>query len=321
MSERGPRLQWPGGGLSKIDVQQQWATLRPVFLEAMRAHQLPAEQADRLVDVYLNLAAWVLRQKRGGTLTVGINGAQGAGKSTLCSFLALVLEHVYRQRVAGFSIDDLYKTRAERERLAHEVHPLFITRGPPGTHDIDLGLNTLTRLHTATADSHTPMPAFDKAADDRRPRADWPMFTGRPDIIIVEGWCVGIPPEPEANLRLPMNALEAEADRDGHWRQTINRALTESYPALFRQLDRLIFLKVPDMNRVFEWRGLQEQKLVASFGTGPDRRMDETALRRFIMHYERLTRHALATLPGLADLTLELDASHAVARVLEKPVG
>jgi D-glycerate 3-kinase len=31
--------------------------------------------------------------------------------------------------------------------------------------------------------------------------------------------------------------------------------------------------------------------------------MDQTALARFMAHYERLTRHALATLPARADLT------------------
>jgi D-glycerate 3-kinase len=47
--------------------------------------------------------------------------------------------------------------------------------------------------------------------------------------------------------------------------------------------------------------------------TGPlssSKIMDTSAIQRFVMHFERLTRWNLEELPSLADMTLELDRSH-----------
>src|SRR5690606_6064425 len=87
---------------------------------------------------------------------IGISGAQGSGKTTLARAAAGALG------CAHLSLDDVYLTRAERERMAHEVHPLFITRGPPGTHDLDLLAATFAALGAAGPDNTTALPAFDK---------------------------------------------------------------------------------------------------------------------------------------------------------------
>jgi D-glycerate 3-kinase len=302
-------LTWPAGLLDPASFTRQWTLIRPAFLAALQRHRIPAARAEELARVYLPLAAWIAAQKQDGPLIVGINGAQGSGKSTLCDFLRLILEQSHSQRVAVLSIDDLYLTRAERQTLAKEVHPLLMTRGVPGTHDVELGLATLERLRTATGTDLTPLPAFDKATDDRRPTADWPVFRGRPDILLFEGWCVGSSPRPEATLREPVNALERDEDVDGRWRHFVNRQLETDYRRLFAELDRLIFLRVPDMDRVLEWRTLQEQKLATTAPAG-GHIMDAAAIRRFVMHYERLTRHNLANLPDRADVTLSLNDEH-----------
>lgn len=309
MSHDDSGLTWPEGLLDSADFARQWTLIRPAFLTALQNHRISEASAATLARVYLPLAAWVLRQKGERPLLLGINGSQGSGKSTLCDFLRLILEQCHGQRVAVLSVDDLYLTRAERQALAREVHPLLITRGVPGTHDVELGLTTLNRLRGAMPTNLTALPAFDKAADDRRPAGDWPVFRGRPDIILFEGWCVGTTPQPEAALREPVNALERDEDADGRWRRFVNRRLETDYRRLFAGLDRLIFLRVPGMDRVPEWRTLQEQKLAANAGAGRHV-MDAAAIRRFVMHYERLTRHALANLPTRADLTLSIKDDH-----------
>ena len=81
----------------------------------------------------------------GHPLVLGICGAQGSGKSTLAEALAERLERD-GLACAVLSLDDLYLTRAERERLARGVHPLLATRGPPGTHDTSLGIAVLDAL-------------------------------------------------------------------------------------------------------------------------------------------------------------------------------
>jgi alanine-glyoxylate transaminase/serine-glyoxylate transaminase/serine-pyruvate transaminase len=309
---------WPAeaGILTAEDYAALWERLRPAFLDRMHMHRIEESAAEELASVYLPLAAWVRRQKGDATLVLGVNGAQGSGKSTLCDFLRLVLGEAYGYRVAGFSIDDIYKTRAERERLAREIHPLLITRGVPGTHDVNLGLATLRALKSATPHTLTPLPVFDKARDDRKPSLEWPQFRGRPDVIIFEGWCVGTTPQADEALARPINELEQNEDTDGAWRQYVNARLQGEYAELFGTLDRLIMLKVPGMESVFEWRKLQERKLAEALeADGEHRLMDDAALRRFIMHYERLTRHNLEDMPDRADLTLYLDENHRFTRL------
>ena len=63
------------------------------------------------------------------------------------------------------------------------------------------------------------------------------------------------------------------------------------------------------MDRVLEWRSLQEEKLAAIAGNARHV-MSPQAIQRFVMHYERLTRHSLNELPNRADLTLFLDENN-----------
>lgn len=305
---------WPSGQapLTLSAYLQLAERIRPAFLAKMREAKIPQHLADDLCRVYLPLAAWVHAQKQPGRpFVLGVNGAQGSGKSTLCDFLQLILREAYDYKVAGFSIDDIYKTHAERQQLSGEVHPLLATRGVPGTHDVKLGLNTLHALTSQVA-GRVAIPCFDKALDDRQPEQRWPIFEPPADVVIFEGWCVGAIAQPESALAEPINALERDEDSDGVWRRYVNQQLAGSYAELFAQFDRLVMLKVPSMESVFEWRSLQEQKLAEKTpATGAKHRlMDAAALQRFIMHYERLTRYMLQEMPDRADLTLYLDEDH-----------
>ena len=310
------RLDWPDGLLAAGDFEQQWRQLRPSFEALMRHHRLPESMVTSYGSVVLHLAAWVMREKVGiKTYVLGINGAQGSGKSTLAAFLALALGEIHHQQVAVFSIDDLYKTRAGREQLGRDIHPLLVTRGVPGTHDVSMGLDLIRSLKAADDSTITPLPAFSKAMDDRTEPSTWPRFQGRPDVILFEGWCVGSPPQNEQDLITPINRLERDEDRDGRWRHHVNAQLEGNYKALFAELDGLLMLKVPDMSRVVEWRTQQERQLAAQ-STSTDRRlMGSAALERFIMHYERITRHNLTQLPQIADVVLNLNEEHGFSAV------
>lgn len=236
-------------------------------------------------------------------LVVGICGAQGSGKSTLCGGVAGRLRQA-GLAVAVLSLDDLYLTRGERERLARDRHPLFRTRGVPGTHDVALGLAVLDGLGR---EGEVLIPRFDKAADDRSPPATWERQRGPADIVLFEGWCVGARPQDAHALAEPVNALEAEEDRDGAWRHAFNAALAGEYQRLFARIDMLVLLAAPDFAFVRRWRGEAEAALRAG-GSGPAT-MDDAALDRFVSHYERLTRHILAEMPARADLVIRLDAA------------
>lgn len=255
----------------------------------------------RVVDSYWRpLSEEIAVRAMEGPVVVGINGAQGSGKSTMCQFLeVLLVEH--NQRAATLSIDDLYMTKAERERLAREVHPLLATRGVPGTHDPALGLAVIEDFR---AGRDLKLPRFDKAVDDRRPEPEW--VKGPLQVLLFEGWCLGAQPQDEAALAEPVNALEAEEDPDLVWRRYVNRALHEDYAPLFAELDMLVMLKVPDFAAVRRNRALQEDKLRARDPGAPGL-MDAAALTRFLDHDERLTLHMFEQMPARADLVIEVD--------------
>ncbi len=245
-------------------------------------------------------------------LVVGINGAQGAGKSTLAQSLQTQLADPHQLRAVIFSLDDLYLPRAERERLARQLHPLLLTRGVPGTHDVELGVRMLEGLKSLQRGAVLHCPRFIKAVDDRAPESEWGTVEGPVDVILFEGWCVGTPPQTEDELREPVNELETREDPDGRWRRYVNDRLATVYPRLFGQIARLVFLKVPDFQSVFRWRLQQEADNVKAVTSGAVRGMHPEELRRFIQHYERLMRHALYTLPERADVVLELGPEHEI---------
>lgn len=239
----------------------------------------------------------------GERMTVlGICGAQGSGKSTLAR---VVMDRCARQGIAAatLSLDDLYLPRAARQRLARDVHPLFATRGVPGTHDVALGLDVLAALARGKA---AALPRFSKAADDRLPRSDWRRAPPDCRLLLFEGWCVGARPQAQEALQSPANALEAQEDADGIWRRHVNAALAGDYRRLFAPIDSLVLLAAPAFDVVFEWREQQEEELRAAAGASAPGLMDGPQLARFIQHYERLTRHILAEMPRRADVVINL---------------
>lgn len=236
---------------------------------------------------------------------IGIGGAQGSGKSHQCRAYA-----AGHPRVAHFSLDDVYLTRGEREALAEDVHPLCITRGPPGTHDLDLADRTIAALEQADGGPRTLLPRFDKARDDRAPDAAWPAFIGRPEAILFDGWCVGaLPPSPAPT---PLNAVEAE-DVDGAWRAHARDLLATDYADFFAAFDALIYLRAPSWEIVRRWRGQQEEETLGR----PLSPEENLALDRFVMHYERITRAMLAG-HHMAGWIVHLDEERNVTRIEQR---
>ncbi|MGD9980908.1 MAG: kinase [Hyphomonadaceae bacterium] len=239
---------------------------------------------------------------------IGVGGAQGSGKSTAC----WMLEAANRGRFAHFSMDDVYLSHAERAALAATAHPLLITRGPPGTHDLDLADRTIQSLETPEG-AKTPLPRFDKARDDRAPQNQWPVFRGLPEAILVDGWCMGAKPLDPASLAAPINALEASEDDNRRWRSFIAERLADDYQTFFDGFDALIYLRAPSWEIVRSWRGEQEEKLQGRVLTPAE----DAALDRFVMHYERVTRSMLAG-NHRAKWIVHLDDARNVTRIEER---
>lgn len=310
---------WPDSTLPPNQADQLLSKLHIPFQEAAEAAGLPDSFLDLLPTFYLPLAHWVAEQrlaKKQLTLVLGVCGGQGSGKSTLTQFLSMVLERGFGLRTAGFSLDDLYLTRRYRTLLGKNQHPLLATRGVPGTHDVAMGLELLNRLSTLSQGESTYVPMFDKSVDDRAPLERWPTVSGPIDVVIFEGWCVGVPPQSESALSIPINQLEQMQDKQGHWRQYVNQQLAGPYSRLFARIHSLIMLKVPDLKAVQRWRTEQEEKL-AERSERSDGVMNEAQISEFIMHFQRLTEHALTVLPEQADLCVHLNPAHAIDAITQ----
>ncbi|MBU3071092.1 kinase [Aestuariicella sp. G3-2] len=268
-------------------------------------HQLPAQYIDT-IDNYARPIAQALAKKRQNDahpLIVGVNGSQGSGKTTLSDALVTLWNTEFELNTVAISIDDFYLTKAERQKLAADVHPLLLTRGVPGTHDIRLALDTLRALTKSSR--NVAIPRFDKAQDDRAPQHQWDSRHAPVDIVILEGWCVGSEAQPMSSLVDPVNALEEKEDPEGNWRHYVNAQLQLGYRELFRLLDVKIMLQAPSFECVYNWRVEQEEKLKQkSTGKGL---MSREEIQRFVQHYQRITENTLQTLPAHVNFLLELD--------------
>jgi len=273
------------------------------------AEALPDGFAELVASLHERLATWIDRRARGhaGLSVVGLCGPQGSGKSTMVPVLARLLGAA-GWRVAVLSLDDLYCTRDERQKLARDVHPLLATRGPPGTHDVHAACEVIAALAEGR---ETALPRFDKALDDRRPRSEWPLVASV-QILLFEGWCVGAAPEPEPCLDEPINALEREEDPAGAWRHYVNAMLAGPYRQLFGQLDLLIQLRAPSFEAVESWRLEQEAKLRAATTAPASRVMTPAQVLRFVQHFERTTRQINREMPSRADCVIALGAHREV---------
>lgn len=278
--------------------------------------KLPPDYAETVQQWFLPLAETLLHKVAvsSETMVVGISGCQGSGKSTLASLLVVLLRELIGLNSVSLSIDDFYLSHADRQTLAQTVHPLLATRGVPGTHDVRLAVNTIEALKGT---GRVAIPRFSKALDDRLPEPDWPQVQAPLDVIIVEGWCLNIGPQNEADLQTPVNLLEENEDQDGKWRTYVNNQLVENYSALYNLVDYLVMLKAPSFDKVFEWRQTQEDKLASRHDGSTDHKiMNTQELKRFIHHYERLTRHGLISLPEKADTVFQLSDEQTILGIV-----
>ena len=275
----------------------------------LRRHQLGTPYLETALRWYIPLVDALLAHQKGAErpLLVAINGSQGSGKTTLGDFLCAALQELHRVSALSLSLDDFYLPRSERLALAQTVHPLLATRGVPGTHDMNLLQQTVQGLLDPASAAGLALPQFDKAMDDRVAQAHWKRVHTPPAIILLEGWCLGATAQSGESLSKPVNDLERSEDADGRWRAYVNEALAADFPPLYACVDQWVMLQAPSFECVYHWRQEQEEKLAAARGGMGGRMLDATALHRFIQHYERLTRHCLATLPPRVHHLFTLD--------------
>jgi D-glycerate 3-kinase len=236
-------------------------------------------------------------------MIIGVSGSQGSGKSTLCeAWRDAYLAQGKRAVILG--LDDFYLSKATRLALSKSVHPLCSTRGVPGTHDIANLAAILTSLQNADAQSRTQIPVFNKADDDLLPVVEWPSFIGRPDVIFIEGWCLGARSKfiTDAMSEQPRTDWEVAHDPDQLWRKwTV--AANKPYERIWDRLDSLIFLQQDNFNCVIDARWRQEENNFAKTGRRLFASRDEVA--EFCAHYKTWTEAIMQCLPQHADINVQ----------------
>jgi D-glycerate 3-kinase len=305
--------------------------LRSLLRERLCIEDLSPSQ---LWHVFMPVAEWLIERAQarerahpGEAYVVGLSGAQGSGKTTVQEILGMLLA-TQGFPAAGFSLDDIYKTHEDRKALAAQcAHYRF--RGPPGTHDVKLGLDTLRALRHSQEGGVVEVPVFDKSLHegdgDRLPRNQWRKVRGKVRMAMIDGWCFGARAQGDSALAEPVSAIEASSiydDEQGTFRKRIDDELRQ-YHELFDECDDLIVLEVPNLDSIYRWRGLQEAKLRAETGRG----MDETTVRAFVDYFLPVTERYMMRLAedpaGGASLVLTLGDDHAIRRVrrMEQAVG
>jgi len=249
---------------------------------------------------------------------VGLAGGQGTGKTTISSIIKIILEKYFKLKVFKISIDDFYKTRKERKALSKKVHPMLLTRGVPGTHDINMMLDFFKKSK-AKKFKNMKLPKFNKAIDDRFPKNKWNKINKRPDIIIFEGWCVGARAETNKTLKKSINSMEKANDQKLVWRKYVNLQLKTKYKKLYSQLNCMIYLKAKNFSLLQKWRLKQEHKLwLKTKKKGSHKIMSKGDVINFMQTYQRITQNMFKNMNKYASIILNLNSNHQIKTAVYK---
>ena len=243
--------------------------------------------SDALVSPILAFIDSLGPKNRSKPLVLGISGPQGSGKTTLVNHLVNKLTSPpHSLRVVSFSIDDIYLPHDELVALGRNNpdNKLLQHRGEPGTHDVDLGIETIESL---LAGSPTKVPAYDKSRfnghGDRVPSSEW--ITAEPpfDLILFEGWCVGfhsIGPSMVAEKRAASTHPGTLSQHALEHLQYVDKKL-DDYSRIWNRFDALVWLNSQDINFVYTWRLQQEHAMKAALGRG----MTDEQVKNFVDGY------------------------------------
>ncbi|MBW4645016.1 MAG: glycerate kinase [Goleter apudmare HA4340-LM2] len=271
----------------------------------------PQDMLQVLWDVWLPLATKIAscRQDLKRPFIQGILGGQGTGKTTMCKVLSLILLQL-GYRSVSLSLDDLYKTYSDRLELTQR-DPRLIWRGPPGTHDIDLGLNVLDQIHQGS--SPVTIPRFDKSAYGGAGDRTTPEVFTSADILLFEGWFVGARPiNPDAFATAPPPII---TDADREFARDLNCQLRDYLP-LWERLDSLIVLYPTDYRYSLGWRQQAEQQMITTGKAG----MSDSEIEQFVNYFWRslhpeLFIKPLVKNPALVDLVIEIHSDHSFGQI------
>ena len=246
----------------------------------------------------------------GKTVTIAIQGGQGTGKTTLARWLTDQLATAGLSTV-GFSLDDCYRSAAERAEIAaaHPGNPYYqLPRGMPGTHRTEALLDALQKLRRG---DDVDLPRFDKSLHAGRGDIAGEVLAvrGRQHLVLFEGWCAGIPPATAAEVialshriaasdpALPSPPLDPE-------QLSVVLAHVPEYQPAWALIDYWIVLRPDSPTLHLVWREQQEAELRARTGQG----LSPAEVRELVRHFLPFTYLCYERIR--ADLCIGIDDRH-----------
>lgn len=287
------------------------------FISSEETKKEKFRNKDKMIKSYLiPVSFWIANKvNKKKPIIIGLAGGQGTGKTTISSIINLILVKYFKLKVFKISIDDFYKTRKERYKLSKRVHPLLMTRGVPGTHDIDLILRFFRIIKKRNFKSLS-LPKFDKSIDDRFNKNQWYKIKSKPDVIIFEGWCVGAKSQKNIELKKPINSLEKIEDKSMKWRKYVNFQLTGKYKTFHNMLDYLLYLKAENFSLLRTWRLKQEKKLFLKSKNKKNLKiMNKNEVLNFMMTYQRITEQMFKTAKKFSSIVMTLNNQHQIINI------
>jgi D-glycerate 3-kinase len=284
------------------------------FISSQETKRDKFKNKNKMIKSFLiPVSFWIFNKtNKKKPLIIGLAGGQGSGKTTITSILTLILQKYFKLNVFKISIDDFYKTRKDRKLLSKNKHPLLMTRGVPGTHDIDLILRFFKKIKSKNFKNLT-VPKFNKALDDRYKKTMWYKIKSKPDVIIFEGWCVGAKAQTNKQLKTPLNSMERIHDQGIKWRSHVNNQLKTKYKTLFKQLDGLLYLKAKNFHLLREWRLKQERKLWEKTKKRKNLKiMSNTDIINFMQTYQRITQQMFRDAVKSSSIIMSLNSKHQI---------
>lgn len=284
-------------------------------LQALEISRDKFQKLTLIWHLWLPLAIQIAskRQALQRNLIQGILGGQGVGKSTLAKILSLLLTHLGYQ-VATISIDDLYLTYAERQKLK-AIEPDLIWRGPPGTHDVNLGIEVLDQCLETGRTEPIWLPRFDKSAYAGQGDRTSPQAINSVDIVLFEGWFIGVQPVAESSFQSAPEPISNPTAIE--FAIKCNHKLKD-YLSLWSRLDSLLVIYPEDYRLSKQWRLEAEQKMIATGKTG----MSDREIEQFVdyfwcaLHPELFITPLLIN-PQLVDLVIEINSDRQISKIFQ----
>ena len=189
---------------------------------------------------------------------IGLSALPGTGKTTLGNWLeAMSLKLKFK--IAVISIDDFYLPSDEM-KLAIIDNPWNVSRGFPGSHSVRL---MYEKLLSWKLNGELNVPVFDKSLrNGLGDRSHW--RTDKPDLLIVEGWFLGIQPltidfDDQQGISKSLNSHESS------YRLKIQKNLKD-YLEIWSLIDNIWQLKPLKFHYMNMWKSNQEQEMFLQKG-------------------------------------------------------